>query len=191
MAPPARHEDQSSSAKGEIVALIPALRAFARTFYRNVDDADDLVQETLMKALGNTHQFQMGTSMKSWLFTIMRNTFYTKIKIANREAPGKAACVSGQPAQDATQEWFVRGHEISAALHRLPDEQREVVMLIGVLGVSYEEASTICGCAMGTIKSRLNRARLRLLSEMKETSPRSSVERTGISVLDSGQRKSA
>ncbi|HEU4987479.1 MAG TPA: sigma factor-like helix-turn-helix DNA-binding protein, partial [Rhizobiaceae bacterium] len=92
---------------------------------------------------------------------------------------------------DATQEWFVRGHEISAALHRLPDEQREVVMLIGVLGVSYEEASTICGCAMGTIKSRLNRARLRLLSEMKETSPRSSVERTGISVLDSGQRKDA
>src|SRR5690554_2156116 len=99
----AKHPDS------EIVELIPALRAFARTFYRDVNDADDLVQETLTKGLSHLHQFEAGTSMKSWLFTIMRNTFYTRIKMAKREAPGSADCVSARPVVNATQEWSARG----------------------------------------------------------------------------------
>jgi RNA polymerase sigma factor (sigma-70 family) len=173
--------DQRDSApklpNSEIVELIPALRAFARTFYRDANDADDLVQETLMKGLAHLHQFQAGTSMKSWLFTIMRNTFYTKIKIAKREAPGSADCVSAKPVVNATQEWSARGLEIHNAIQQLPEQQREVMMLIGVLGMSYEEAAEICNCAMGTIKSRLNRARLRLLAELGEKSVLSAVER--------------
>lgn len=173
--------DQRDSApklpNSEIVELIPALRAFARTFYRDANDADDLVQETLMKGLAHLHQFQAGTSMKSWLFTIMRNTFYTKIKIAKREAPGSADCVSAKPVVNATQEWSARGLEIHNAIQQLPEQQREVMMLIGVLGMSYEEAAEICNCAMGTIKSRLNRARLRLLAELGENSVLSAVER--------------
>jgi len=161
----------------EIVELIPALRAFARTFYRDVHDADDLVQETLMKGLAHLHQFEAGTSMKSWLFTIMRNTFYTKVKIAKREAPGAADCVSDKPTISATQEWSARGLEIHNAIQALPEQQREVMMLIGVLGMSYEEAADICNCAMGTIKSRLNRARVRLLAELGEKSVLSAVER--------------
>lgn len=161
----------------EIVELIPALRAFARTFYQDVNDADDLVQETLMKGLAHLHQFEAGTSMKSWLFTIMRNTFYTKIKIAKREAPGVADCVSAKPKVNASQEWSARGVEIHNAIQRLPKQQREVIMLIGVLGMSYEEAASICNCAMGTVKSRLNRARLRLLAELGEKSSLSAVER--------------
>ncbi|WP_173932213.1 sigma-70 family RNA polymerase sigma factor [Chelativorans sp. Marseille-P2723] len=161
----------------EIVDLIPALRAFARTFYRDASDADDLVQETLTKGLSHLHQFEAGTSMKSWLFTIMRNTFYTKIKVAKREAPGSADCVSARPVVNATQEWSARGLEIHNAIQRLPEQQREVMMLIGVLGMSYEEAATICNCAIGTIKSRLNRARLRLLAELGEQSGVSAVER--------------
>ncbi len=153
----------------EIVRLIPALRAFARTFYRDPADADDLVQETLTKGLAKIHQFRPGTSMKSWLFTIMRNTFYTKIKIETREAPGAADCVSSRGAVDATQEWSARGRDIASAIEKLPDQQREVLVLVCVVGISYEEAAQICGCAMGTIKSRLNRARLRLLSELGET----------------------
>ena len=106
--------------------------------------------------------------MKSWLFTIMRNTFYTQIKRSQREAPGSADCISAKPSANPTQEWSARGKEIAAALQRLPQEQREIIMLVGVLGQSYEEASEICGCAMGTVKSRLNRGRLRLLQELSE-----------------------
>ncbi|MEO3997266.1 sigma-70 family RNA polymerase sigma factor [Mesorhizobium sp. CAU 1732] len=174
---PERESRRRSPERDEIVELIPALRAFARTFYRDTTDADDLVQETLTRALGAIHQFNAGTSMKSWLFTIMRNTFYTKVKVSNREAPGSADCVSGRLSTDATQEWSARGREVATAIQRLPAEQREVIMLIGVLGVSYEEAVDICGCAMGTIKSRLNRARTRLLKELDEASASSSVEK--------------
>lgn len=175
----------SLSPDKEIVRLIPALRAFARTFYRDPNDADDLVQETLTKGLAKIHQFEIGTSMKSWLFTIMRNTFYTRIKVAKREAPAAAECASARPAVNPTQEWSARGGEISRAIQRLPDQQKEVLVLIGVLGVSYEEAAQICGCAMGTIKSRLNRARLRLLEELGEASALTSVERSESHPIDS------
>jgi RNA polymerase sigma-70 factor (ECF subfamily) len=160
----------------DVVALIPALRAFARTFYRDVDDADDLVQEVLTRALSNIHQFRPGTALKSWLFTIMRNAFYTRIRKSTRETPGAADCVSDRPSTPATQEWSSRAREIHSALQKLPDQQREVVVLIGVLGVSYEEAAEICGCAIGTIKSRLNRARATLVEALGEESTRTSVQ---------------
>lgn len=172
----APNDEDRAAPRKEIVALIPALRAFARTFYRETSEADDLVQETVMRALARIHQFEPGTSMKSWLFTIMRNTFYTKIRIETREAPGAAECVSLKPAADATQEWSARGREMERAIRRLPGPQREVLVLIGVLGVSYDETARICGCAIGTVKSRLNRARLRLLDELGEATPNSSVE---------------
>lgn len=174
---PGLKEQNSARPQSEIVQLIPALRAFARTFYRDPNDADDLVQDTLTRALAAIHQFRPGTSMKSWLFTIMRNAFYTRIKISRREAPGAADCASLRPAADATQEWSARGREIAEAIQRLPEQQREVLMLIGVLGVSYDEAAEVCGCAVGTVKSRLHRARLRLLKELDEESSASSLER--------------
>ena len=173
---PALTEQDCATPQAEIVDLIPALRAFARTFYRETGDADDLVQETLTRALAGIHQFRPGSSMKSWLFTIMRNAFYTKLRVETREAPGAAECVSQRPATDATQEWSARGHEMERAIRRLPEQQREVLMLIGVLGVSYDETARICGCAMGTVKSRLNRARLRLLDELGEDSSDSCME---------------
>ena len=184
---PALKDQETASPRAEIVALIPALRAFARTFYRETSEADDLVQETLMRALSSLHQFRPGTSMKSWLFTIMRNAFYTKVRVESREAPGAAECVSQRPATDATQEWSARGREMERAIQRLPEQQREVLMLIGVLGVSYDEAAAICGCAMGTVKSRLNRARLRLLEELGEASPDASVEHDVAHPVDSMQ----
>ena len=119
------------SGDAEIVKLLPALRAFARTFHRDRDEADDLVQETLSKGLSNMHQFRPGTSMKSWLFTIMRNTFYTQIKRSQREAPGAADCISAKPSTNPTQEWSARGKEIAAALERLLQEQREIVNIAG------------------------------------------------------------
>jgi RNA polymerase sigma-70 factor (ECF subfamily) len=162
-----------------IVEIIPALRALARTFCRNPSDADDLVQETLTKALANIDKFEPGTRMKSWLFTIMRNSFYTRVKVATREAPGAADCVSDRPVMEATQEWALRGTEVREAINRLPPHQREVLVLIGVLGISYEEAAEICGCAVGTVKSRLNRARLGILEDLGESSSQSLVESAG------------
>jgi RNA polymerase sigma factor (sigma-70 family) len=161
-----------------IVDLIPALRAFARTFCRDLADADDLVQETLTKGLANLDKFEEGTRMKSWLFTIMRNTFYTRAKSQKREAPGLADCASGRPISEATQEWTLRSREVHEAINHLPPAKREVLMLIGVLGVSYEEAADICRCSIGTVKSRLNRARASVLEYLGEDSPESLVERT-------------
>jgi RNA polymerase sigma factor (sigma-70 family) len=161
-----------------IVELIPALRAFARTFCRDISDADDLVQETLTRGLANLDKFEPGTRMKSWLFTIMRNSFYTRAKSAAREAPGLADCASGRPITEATQEWSVRSREVHDAINRLPPAKREVIMLIGVLGVSYEDAAEVCHCSIGTVKSRLNRARASILQLLGEDSPEALVERT-------------
>ncbi|TGQ63454.1 MAG: sigma-70 family RNA polymerase sigma factor [Mesorhizobium sp.] len=168
-----------------IVDLIPALRAFARTFCRVPDDADDLVQETLTKGLANIDKFEPGTRMKSWLFTIMRNTYYTHAKAAAREAPGLLDCASLRPISEATQEWSIQSKEVHRAIQKLPEHQREVLMLIGVLGVSYEEAADICGCAVGTVKSRLNRARVSVLEFLGERSLQTLVERR--SHLSDGQ----
>ena len=118
----------------------------------------------------------------------MRNAFYTKVRIETREAPGAAECVSQRPATDATQEWSARGREMERAIRRLPEQQREVLVLIGVLGVSYDETARICGCAMGTVKSRLNRARLRLLDELGETSSDSCVQHDESHPVDSLRR---
>ena len=154
--------DPRGDTKQLIIDLIPALRAFARTLHRHPSDADDLVQETLVKAIANIGQYEVGTRLKSWLFTIMRNMYCTRIKTYQREMPGLVECASGRPVAEPSQEWRVRSMEVDAAIRRLPEGQREVIVLVGFLGISYEEAAEICGCAVGTIKSRVNRARNRL-----------------------------
>jgi RNA polymerase sigma factor (sigma-70 family) len=155
-------------ARADVVELIPALRAFARTFYRDPDAADDLVQDTLTKAIGKIHQFEPGTRLKSWLFTIMRNTFYNRLVVEKREAPGSADCVSSLPVHAASQGWSMAAKETEMALARLPQKQREVLVLICLNGASYKEAAEICDCDIGTIKSRLNRSRANLLAELGE-----------------------
>jgi RNA polymerase sigma factor (sigma-70 family) len=171
--------------KNQLVQFIPPLRAFARALNRDVDSADDLVQETLTRALSALDTFEPGTNMKPWLFTIMRNAFYTRFKLAAREGPGLADCVSSAPAVHSSQEWGVRGGEIMRAVQRLPPPHREVLILIGMLGESYEDTAQICDCAIGTIKSRLNRARRALLAELQEASVESSLERDAASLSDS------
>ena len=153
----------------ELVSLIPAMRAFSRTFCRTKTDADDLIQETLTRALANAHRFQSGTRLKSWLFTIMRNTFLTSAKRYTRESPGAADCVSTLCVSTPNQEWCQRSNEVGRALDRLPYDQREVIVLVAIAGFGYEEAAEVCGCAVGTIKSRLNRARGRLQELLGES----------------------
>lgn len=155
----------------DIQSLVPALRAFARMLTRNAADSDDLVQETLVKALANGHRFTPGTNLKSWLFTIMRNSFYTHATRAKRESPGAADCASLLPTSLPKQEWRVLHAELRSAVEALPDNQREALLLVGALGVSYQQAATICGCEIGTIKSRISRARERLAADLNWSLP--------------------
>ncbi len=153
--------------QADVVALIPALRAFAWSLSRNGSDADDLVQDALTKAWTHRDKFEVGSNLRAWLFTILRNTFYTNAVRRRREVAdpdGKhAATLQAAPTQD----WSVALRGMQQALQKLPDEHREALILVGAAGLTYEEAAEICGCALGTIKSRVNRARARLLKLME------------------------
>ena len=146
----------------QILAAVPSLRAFAISLSGNVDRADDLVQETLLRALANIHSFQPGTNMPAWLFTILRNLFRSEYRKRRREVEDSdgsyAESLKSQPEQVSRVEF----EEFRVALDKLPSDQREALILVGASGFSYEEAAAICGCAVGTIKSRVNRARTRL-----------------------------
>lgn len=150
----------------QMVEMIPALRAFSRTFYRSASDADDLVQETLLKALANVHQFREGTQLRSWLFTIMRNTFCTRFRIARRQEHGELDSNSLKASVQPDQEWHLRGHEFEAAYRHLPEHYRTVFEYVLLEGRSYEQAAEHFRCPVGTIKSRVNRARSRLAEQL-------------------------
>jgi len=156
----------TSSWRDDVVALIPALRAFAWSLCHNGSDADDLVQDTLIKAWTNRDKFEMGTNLRAWMFTILRNTYYTNVLRRRREVRDEQGEYASTLRTQPTQEWSVAMRALQAALLRLPDEHREALILVGAAGLSYEEAAEICGCALGTIKSRVNRARARLLKIM-------------------------
>jgi RNA polymerase sigma-70 factor (ECF subfamily) len=156
----------TSGWRDEVVGMIPALRAFAWSLSHNGSDADDLVQDTLIKAWSNREKFEAGTNLRAWLFTILRNTYYTQILRRRREVRDEAGEYAGALKSAPTQEWSVAVHSLQAALQQLPPEHREALILVGAAGLSYEEAAEICGCALGTIKSRVNRARTRLLKIM-------------------------
>lgn len=143
----------------DILRHIPALRTYARALCRSGPDADDLVQETLLRAIEHIDGYTPGTNLRAWLFTIMRNRFYTNIRKAARERTGSADCVSASVGVRPTQEWHVQGCELGAALREMPRHYREAIILVGAIGESYIDAARILGCDIGTIKSRVNRAR--------------------------------
>ena len=152
--------------RDQVVALIPALRAFAWSISRNGSDADDLVQDTLIKAWSHRDKFETGTNLRAWLFTILRNTYYTAVVRRRREVRDEDDQYARSLTSAPTQEWGLALRSLQAALAELPPEHREALILVGAAGLSYEEAAGICGCALGTIKSRVNRARNRLLKVM-------------------------
>lgn len=148
--------------RDQILAAVPSLRAFAISLSGNVDRADDLVQETMLRALANIHSFQPGTNMNAWLFTILRNLFRSEYRKRKREVEDTDGSFAESLKSHPEQLGRVEFREFRTALSQLPDEQREALILVGASGFSYEEAADICGCAVGTIKSRVNRARNRL-----------------------------
>jgi len=150
----------------ELVTLIPHLRAFARTLCGDATAADDLAQDAMLKAWDARASYQMGTNMKAWTFMILRNQFYSEKRRSwrqtqlDQEAAERTLMAVDDPAAPIALD------ELRLALHTLPPEQREALILVGAGGFAYEEAADICGCAVGTVKSRVSRARRALQASL-------------------------
>jgi len=178
----------------ELVALIPHLRAFARTLCGDATTADDLAQDAMMKAWDARASFEMGTNMKAWTFMILRNQFYSEKRRSWRQTQLDQEAAERTLVAVDDPEAPVALDELRLGLSMLPAEQREALILVGAGGFAYEEAADICGCAVGTVKSRVSRAR-RALQGILEAG---SYKRDGASaseamraILDDAERLSA
>lgn len=152
----------SDRLRQDLIKSIPNLRAFAISLCGNADRADDLVQETLIRAWAKLSTFTEGTNIVAWLYTILRNVFYSEYRKRRREIEDVDGRIAAQQAAAPAQFGHMNMMDFREALMKLPDDQREALVLVGGAGLSYEEAAQMCGCALGTIKSRVNRARRRL-----------------------------
>ncbi|MGQ0558280.1 MAG: sigma-70 family RNA polymerase sigma factor [Sphingosinicella sp.] len=164
--------------KDHLAQVIPHLRAFGRSLSGNRDLADDLVQETLLKAWAARKRFQAGTNMRAWTFIILRNLFLSQMRRARFKGEWDEITASRLLAAPATQERHIELADMQRALLHLPQPQRAALILVGAGGFAYEEAADICGCAVGTIKSRVARGRVALellMSEGKLASRRDDV----------------
>ncbi len=160
--------DADAPFKRELVGLIPHLRAFARTLCGDPTAADDLAQDAMMKAWDARASFQMGTNMKAWTFMILRNQFYSEKRRSWRQSQLDQEAAERTLVAPDDPEAPVALDELRLALGSLPDEQREALVLVGAGGFAYEEAAEICGCAVGTVKSRVSRARRALQAALDQ-----------------------
>ncbi|WP_230533077.1 sigma-70 family RNA polymerase sigma factor [Microvirga roseola] len=145
-----------------VMQALPNLRAFALSLTGKLDQAEDLVQDTVLKALTKQELFEAGTNLQAWLFTILRNGFYSTHRKTSREIEDEDGAHAAKMVAIPDQEDRLELQDLSAALYKLPDEQREAIILVGAEGLSYEDAAAALGVKVGTIKSRVNRARNRL-----------------------------
>jgi RNA polymerase sigma-70 factor, ECF subfamily len=152
-------EEASSEVREGVVSCIPHLRAFARSLTSNRDLADDLVHDAIVRALNAASQYTPGTNFKAWIFTILRNLYFNE----GRKRLGRFTSIddlgANEPATLPSQESTMEFCDFRRAFWRLSDDQREVLILVGASGMNYDEAAHVCGCAVGTIKSRVSRAR--------------------------------
>ena len=166
--------------KRAMLGCLGSLRAFAVSLTGRHDRADDLVQDTIMKAWAKQESYQPGTNMRAWLVTILRNEFYSQIRKSGREVQDTDGAYTSRLSVPPEQHGSVDLADFKTALAKLPEDQREAILLIGASGFAYEEAAEICGCALGTIKSRVNRARGRLLKLMDAEEPADTFADEGI-----------
>ena len=182
----------SQQLRTDLIGAIPNLRAFAVSLCGNPDRADDLVQETLVKAWSNLSSFAEGTNLAAWLFTILRNIYYSEYRTRRREVADSDGAIAARLATAPAQSGHMDFLDFLSALQKLPADQREALILIGASGLSYEEAAGVCNCAVGTMKSRVNRARNRLVELLAIVSSSDYAAgadwRSGIDSLIMGQR---
>lgn len=158
----AHQEPVSQTFVDGIMSSIPSLRAFAISLTRNVDRAEDLVQDTVLRALSRREGFEEGTNMQAWLFTILRNSFFTTHRTKGREVEDADGHHAATLVTIPDQHDRLVIKDLQAALEQLSSEQRAAILLVGADGLTYEEAAEALNCAVGTVKSRVNRARTRL-----------------------------
>jgi RNA polymerase sigma-70 factor (ECF subfamily) len=161
-------EPDRSGFKREMLAVVPHLRAFARGLCGRADLADDLVQETLLKAWAAQERFEPGTSMRAWTFVILRNVYLSELRRNRFRGDYDEGVAERVLTAPAGQESPLHLSDLHRALMTLPPERREALLLVGAGGFSYEEAAEICGCAVGTIKSRVGRARAALATMIED-----------------------
>ncbi len=154
--------DAQINPRDEIVMHLKPMRAFALSLTRDMARADDLVQDTVVKAWTNIDKFTVGTNMRAWLFTILRNTFYSERRKAKREVADVDGAMTERMAEKPAHDGRLALNDFRRAFEKLPAEQREALILVGAQGFAYEEAARMCNCAVGTVKSRANRGRKRL-----------------------------
>lgn len=159
--------DGDDDFRRDLVRVLPHLRAFARGLCGRADFADDLVQETAIRAWRARARFTRGTNLRAWAFTILRNCYLSELRRSRRQALLDEQAGEPPLALDPPQEGVVHLSDLQAALQQLRPERREAVLLIGAGGFSYEEAAAICHCAVGTVKSRVARARADLTRMME------------------------
>jgi RNA polymerase sigma-70 factor, ECF subfamily len=145
-----------------LLSAVPSLRAFAISLTNDFNRADDLVQDTLVRALAHIDRFERGTNLNAWLFTILRNLFHSEYRKRRREVDDPEGTYAGRLKAHPEQQSHLDFEDFRGALAKLPPDQREALLLVGAEGMSYEDAAAICQVAVGTIKSRVNRARARL-----------------------------
>lgn len=143
----------------EMTAALPALRSFARSLCRHSDMAEDLVQETMVRAWSSRHTFLPGSNFRPWLFTILRNQFYNAVRKQGRLVTWEPEAAERLLVQEPEQEARIHLEDVEGALSQLPDNQREMLLLIAGAGMTYEEAALAADCKLGTVKSRINRGR--------------------------------
>ena len=148
--------------RDQMLAAVPSLRAFAVSLTANRDRADDLVQDTLMRAWANLERFERGTNLEAWLFTILRNRFHSEYRSRRREVEDPDGSYAARLRTYPDQQSHLDYEDFRTALAKVPADQREALLLVGAHGMSYEEAAEVCNVPVGTIKSRVNRARTRL-----------------------------
>ena len=165
---PERSAEDKRAFKRELTEVVPHLRAFARGLCGRPDMADDLVQEALLKAWAAQERFEPGTSMRAWTFVILRNAYLTDMRRNRFRGEYDETVAERILTAPAGQEEPLHLSDLHRALLTLPPERREALLLVGAGGFSYEEAANICGCAVGTIKSRVGRARAALSSMMED-----------------------
>lgn len=170
------HALNEASFRDQLVGVIPHLRAFARSLCKDPTQADDLAQEALAKAWKARESFEPGTSLKAWTFMILRNQFYSEKRRSWRNAPLDSEVAENTLIASDNPTAPMELLELRAALNKLPDDQREALILVGAGGMAYEEAAQVCQVAVGTIKSRVSRARRALETLLSEASSRKPAE---------------
>ncbi|MEM1149170.1 MAG: RNA polymerase sigma factor [Pseudomonadota bacterium] len=185
-------QEDSTPARGdprdELIEHLPHLRAFAMSLTRNSATADDMVQDTFEKAWTKFDKFAPGTNMRAWLFTILRNTYYSAYRRAQREVSDPEGEIVKRMSVKPDHDGHLQMAEFRKAFSALSDEQREVLILVGANGFSIEDTAQMCGCAEGTVKSRLHRARHKL-AELMGLADDEGVDMTDIQTLSIVNRR--